>query len=160
MGDSGTPPSGSKRGRQNTEENNVAMPQCRSVVRRRNSSSSPSQGGLSTADVYTFLVYLPNSTSVEVKVDGATCRNLTVQGFVERVRIEQSLNIDANSKQKQQREIKWKNKVYITDFQGNSVADRRGVFTSLGDEFKAGRGLLLHVSRWKPILTLFLLQYL
>lgn len=128
-------------------------------VRPRRSCGSP-QNVLSTpvipaiADAYEFLVYLPNTTSVEVRVDGAICKNLKVQEFVELVRVEQSKNIDENTKLKQ-RDIQWKNNVFITDFQGNSVADGKGVFISLGDEFKAGKGLLLYVSRLGTDLDLF-----
>lgn len=155
MGEPGTtPPSGSKRGRQI-----VALEDCCPVqvptptlqgsrsIRRRSSCGSPAQDGIVPADAYEFLVYLPNTTSVVVRVDATTCKNLKVTEFVELVRIEQSLNTDANTKQKQ-RDVTWKKGVYITDFQGNALTDGRGVFTSLGDEFKAGRGLLLHVSSW------------
>lgn len=114
-------------------------------IRRRSNSDSPAQDGGVPGDVYEFLVYLPNATSVVVRVDAAVCKNLKVTEFVELVRKEQSLNTEANTKQKQ-REITWKKGVYITDFQGNALTDGRGVFPSLGDEFKAGRGLLLHVS--------------
>lgn len=53
---------------------------------------------------------------------------------------------DDNTKQKQ-RDILWKNKAnfYITDFQGDRVPEEKGVFVPLADDFKAGRGLLLHV---------------
>jgi len=158
MGEPGTttPPSGSKRGRQIValEEYYPIMsvptpahqPGGSRSIRRRSSSGSPAQdGSIVPADGYEFLVYLPNTTSVVVRVDATTCKNLKVTEFVELVRNEQSSNTDANTKQKQ-REITWKKGVYITDFQGNAVVDGRGVFTSLGDEFKAGRGLLLHVS--------------
>lgn len=149
MGEPHTPPSGTKRGRQIVVvENSVEcspLPVPSSAhhgsrsVRRRRDGDSPS------ADAYEFRVYLPNKTSVEMKLDFATCKNLTVQEFVER--IEQSLNRGDNTKQKQ-RDIVWKNKgnFYITDFQGKRVPDEKGIFTSLADEFKSGRGLLLHVS--------------
>jgi len=93
---------------------------------------------------------------VRVNAEICICSHLKVTDFVELVRLEQSYNTDANTKQKQ-REITWKKGVYITDFQGNGVADGRGVFTALGDEFKAGRGLLLHVSTvdWKDDLDFF-----
>lgn len=102
------------------------------------------------SDVIEFLVYLPNATSVEVRVDGAECRNLTVQGFVDLVRVAQSSqSADHARSEQKQREIQWKSKenFIIKDFQGNEVpAGRPGVFLTLGEEIKAGRGLLLFVS--------------
>lgn len=94
---------------------------------------------------YKFLIYLPNKTSVEVKLDLPTCRNISVPEFIERVRVH-STSKDDDTKQKQ-RVINWKNKgnFYITNFQGDRVPDEKGVFLSLADDFKAGRGLLLHV---------------
>lgn len=123
--------------------------------RRRTISGSPPQEGSSTSPFpdaqsshayENFLVYLPNATFVDVRVDGAILTNLSVRTFVELVQTynEQRQNSDPMAK-KELREIQWGKDVYIEDFEGNTVDD--GEFITLRDENKAGRGLLLYVSQ-------------
>ncbi|KAG0563617.1 hypothetical protein KC19_8G045600 [Ceratodon purpureus] len=115
-------------------------------VRRRIDLDSPSQDGrVATTEfstVFEFHVYLPNRTSVEVKVVAEKCKNLTVQEFVRLVRevYLSKLCSDMRVRQKQ-REIAWGDHVHIEDFHGKPVDD--GEF-ALGHESKAARVLLLY----------------
>lgn len=87
---------------------------------------------------FEFVVYLPNRTSIEVRVPAEACRNLTVQGFVKLVKVEVGRSCDTKVKQ---RGILWGKHVVVRDFQGRPVQD--GEFAS-SCESKAGKVLLLY----------------
>ena len=106
-----------------------------------------------TAAYHYFLVYLPNATSVKVRVDGAILFNLTVKKFVELARVFYEQNTTSNTEAC--RPIEWGGRVHLDDLKGLSVDD--GDFTSLVNEMKEeDRCLLLFVS----CILMFILMFI
>lgn len=176
MGEPGTPSSGSMQRRRNFEalENNhtvnspvssASFTWSRSVRRRVDFDhhSQPSSTELPYAESrvenlphsFEFVVYLPNRTSVDVRVPAEVCRSLTVQGFVKLVKMELGRSSEYSKVKQKQRGIVWGDHVEIQDFHGSPIKD--GEFAS-SYESKSGRVLLLYVS-WNFALIRTCLQF-
>ena len=126
----------------------------RNTKRRIDFDSVSREGRVLPLGPLEFHVYLPNRTSVEIRVAGEKCAKLTVQGFVKLIKDEMSGLFDPRVKQKQ-RDILWGDHVHIEDFHGEPVDDCE---FALGHESKAARVLLLYVSNFAFILSSFYLK--
>jgi hypothetical protein len=116
-------------------------------IRRRVDFDSPALDGrvlISTEllQMFEFHVYLPNRTSVEVRVTGEQCAYLTVPAFVRLVQDAMSRSADTGAQK--QREIVWGDHVRVEDFYGNRIEDRQ--FALKHESNAIPRVLLLYVS--------------